>query len=197
MRQYKTLIDFNESAKSIPDHVLRDRHKHNDYRTCIQQNGESFDFVPLTPLQLYNGDSVRWDSTPYIIHAHHIIKDSGLPIFLGARIPVKSQLKPCRWRYHLKQYWGKQLPDLIQFGFPLDFDRRQLLCSTDKNHTSALENQQHVAHYISEELSYGALYGPPIQIPFAAHMSPLMVRDKHTLHYVFHPLTSSHKLYVN
>ena len=52
-----------------------------DYRTCIQQNGESFGFVPLTPLQLYNGDSVKWDSTPDIIHAHHIIKDSGLPNF--------------------------------------------------------------------------------------------------------------------
>ena len=175
------LNSFNESAKSIPDHVLRDRHKHNDYRTCIQQNGESFGFVPLTPLQLYNGDSVKWDSTPDIIRGHHIIKDSGLPNFLGARIPIKSQLKPCRWRYYLNQYWDKQLPELIQFGFPLDFDRRQPHFSTDKNHTSALENQQHVAHYISEELSYGALYGPFKQIPFVAHMSPLMVRDKQNL----------------
>ena len=75
------LNSFNDSAKSIPDHILRDRHKHNDYRTCIQQNAESFGFVTLTPLQLYNGDSVKWDSTPDIIHAHHIIKDSGLPNF--------------------------------------------------------------------------------------------------------------------
>ena len=172
------LNSFNDLAKSIPDNILRDRHKHNDYRTCIQQNGESFGFVPLTPLQLYNGDSVKWDSTPDIIHAHHINKDSGLPNFLGARIPIKSQLKPRRWRYHLNQYWDKQLLDLIQFGFALDFDRRQLLCSTDRNHTSALKNQLHVAHYISDELLYGALYGPFKQIPFAAHMSPLMVRDK-------------------
>ena len=178
---HETIQDLNSSGeltKSIPDHVLKYRHKYSDYRACIQQNGESFGFVPLTPLQLYNGDSVKWDSTPDTIHAHHIIRESGLPNFLGARIPVKSQLKPCRWHYHLKEYWDKQLPDLIQFGFPLDFDRRQPLCSTDKNHTSALENPQHVAHYISEELSYGAIYGPFEKIPFTAHMSPLMVRDK-------------------
>ena len=81
---HETIQDLNSSGeltKSIPDHVLKDRHKYNDYRACIQQNGESFGFVPLTSLQLYNGDSVKWDSTPDTIHAHHIIRESGLPNF--------------------------------------------------------------------------------------------------------------------
>ena len=29
------LNSSSESTKLIPDHVLRDRHKHNDYRDCI------------------------------------------------------------------------------------------------------------------------------------------------------------------
>ena len=102
-----------------------------------------FGFVPLTPLQLYNSDPEKWDSTQDIILAHLVISDSALLNFLGARIPIKSQLKQCKWCYHLNQYWDKQLPDLIQFEFPLDFDRGHLLCLTDKNHASALENPQH------------------------------------------------------
>ena len=69
---------------------------------------------------------------------HQIIKQTGLPNFLGARIPVPSQLRPDRWHFHLENFGDNQLVDLIQYGFPLDFDRTRELQSADTNHVSGL-----------------------------------------------------------
>ena len=42
--------------------------------------------------------------------------------------------------------------DLIQFGFPLDFDRSCKLGQTLENHTSAFSYASHVTENIQEEL---------------------------------------------
>ena len=55
-------------------------------------------------------------------------------------IPVQSQMNPKAFRNFLQYYWDKQICDLIQFGFPLDFDRNSKLTSTLVNHASALEH---------------------------------------------------------
>ena len=68
--------------------------------------------------------------------------------------------------------------DLIQFGFPLDFNREFILQSTFENHTSALKYENHVDAYIQEELQHKALYGPFNKPPFPVHISPLMTREK-------------------
>ena len=78
----------------------------------------------------------------------------------------------------LKNYWDQQLPDLIAFGFPLDFDRSRSLTSTSENHTSAKEHISHIDKYIEEELKYKALYGPYDSVPFKVHISPLMTHEK-------------------
>ena len=51
-------------------------------------------------------------------------------------------------------YFDQQLPDLIEFGFPLSFDRNLDLNSTAHNHPSAIQFIEHVDKYIQEELSY-------------------------------------------
>ena len=162
----------------IPGHVFADRHKCMEHNNCVQQNGNDFGFIPLTTLKKYNGNPVHFDQIPDIITAHNIVTKTGLPNFLGARIPIASQLHPQRWRSYLANFWDKQLPDLIEFGFPLDFCRGGTLQSTEKNHLSALQNTTHVEQYIMEELSYGAIHGPYQEKPFPMHVSPLMVRDK-------------------
>ena len=92
-----------------------------EYWLCKQQNGVDFGCVPLSPIMLFTGDPTYWQTLPDIITAHKMIRQSGLPNFLGLRIPVNTQLKVKAWRHHLKEYWD-QLIDLIQYGFPLDFD---------------------------------------------------------------------------
>ena len=71
-------------------------------------------------------------------------------------------------------YFDQQLPDLIEFGFPLSFDRNLDLTSTPHNH----QFLDHVDTYIQEELSYQAIIGPFNQMSFKMHTSPFMTREK-------------------
>ena len=41
------------------------------------------------------------------------------------------------WRFYLHDFWDKQLVDLLEYGFPLDFDSDAPLLSTEENHASA------------------------------------------------------------
>ena len=79
---------------------------------------------------------------------------------------------------YLQSYWDNQLVDLIQFGFPLDFNRNIDLQSTDVNHTSALTYPDHVSKYILEEIQYGAIWGPFKDLPFHCRVSPFLTREK-------------------
>ena len=87
------------------------------------------------PYIIISGRKV-WRNIPEVFQAHKMIRDSGTPNFLGLCIPVKTNLKVSSWRAHLCDYFDKQLCDLIEFGFPLDFDRSRHLESTFVNHAS-------------------------------------------------------------
>ena len=101
-----------------------------------------------------------------------------MPNFMQVRIPVKSQLNVAAWKKYLYSYWDKQLIDLIQYGFPLEFDTEVTLQSTYVNHASAVQYSDHVSAYIQTEMQYGAIYGPFAQPPFPCHVSPFLTRDK-------------------
>ena len=149
-----------------------------EYQKCKAQIGTKFGCVPLAPIYVYKGQPKVWESVPDIFMAHKLIRDSGLPNFLGLRIPVETNLNVSSWRKHLVDYFDQQLPDLIEFGFPLDFDRTRDLQSTLVNHASARLNPDHVDKYIQEEVGFKAMLGPLDIKPFDIHISPFMTRDK-------------------
>ena len=124
--------------EKIPIYVWNNKGNCRDHVACVQQTGGVFGYIALTDLKLYQGPPVHWDIIPDIVEAHAFIRNSAVPIFLKCRIPVSSQLRPDRWRFHLADYWDSQLLDLIQSGFPLDFNREFTLQSTFENHASAL-----------------------------------------------------------
>ena len=141
----------------------------------MQQNGDQFGYIPLNDLKLYYRPEVRWEETPSILQAHKLIRQSGVPNFLNCRIPVQTHLHPDRCRYYLTDYLDKQLTDLIQYGFPSDFDRKFPLSSSKNNNASALNYETHVDAYVQEELDHGALYGSFFHdLDFNIHVSPLM-----------------------
>ena len=147
----------------------------------VSQQSHEFGFCPLGPLESYVGESPQWEQVPHVLEAHHLVRNSGKPNFLSCRIPVESHLNISSWLSYLVNYWDTQLLDLLQYGFPLDFCRKQKFSSTEINHTSALQNLDHVSDYVQEELSYRAMIGPFDHKPVPLHVSPLMVRDKQTL----------------
>ena len=97
---------------------------------------------------------------------------------MGCRIPVETQLKPGAWRYYLQNYWDHQLPDLIEYRFPIDFDRSRPLISTEVNHASGQEYGNDIEQYLREEVAFNAMYGPFQEKPINMHISPMMTREK-------------------
>ena len=77
----------------------------------------------------YTGHEVVWGRVPRIIEAHEMIRSSAMPNFMKVRIPVQTQLNVEAWKKYLDLYRDKQLINLIQFGFLLDFDRNNTLQS--------------------------------------------------------------------
>ena len=176
-----TVVYGEQVIGSIPTHTVNTTmtgDTHEMYVKCRQQIGEQFRCIPLDTFVTYKGPDVHWAVIPDILQAHRLIKDSGIPNFLGMRIPVKTNLNIVNWRKYLVDYFDQQLLDLIQFGFPLDFDRNTVLCSTYKNHASAYEFASHVDKYIQEELHHGAIMGPFKTPPIPLHISPFMTRPK-------------------
>ena len=149
-----------------------------DFKNYRSQNSKAFGFIPYNDLMIYTGQEVVWGNVPDIIQAHTLVRCSAMPNFMQVRIPVKSQLNVAAWKKYLHSYWDRQLIDLIQYGFPLDFNREINLASTYVNHASATQHSQHVSAYIQTEMQYGAIYGPFAQPPFPCHVSPFLTRDK-------------------
>ena len=124
-----------------------------EFRMSTKQLGSSFGCIPLTPMLLYQGSHKAWQEVPGILQAHRMIRDSG-------------------------HYFDKQLCDLIEFGFPLDFDRSRHLESTLVNHASARNFSDHIDKYLQEELEFEAILGPFDHPPIQMHISPFMTMEK-------------------
>ena len=144
----------------------------------LEQNMKDFGSIPRSSLQLYKGPPVNWDNALDILQAHKLVKDNKLSSYLGCRIPVDSGLNIKKWRHYLANYWDQQLCDLLEYEFPLDFDRKCFLYSVEQNHTSANENTSHTAKFLEEELEHEAILGPFSDKPIDMHISPLLIRDK-------------------
>ena len=163
---------------NIPEYIYCNKFLCQDYVNCVQQNGKDFRFLPLSDLMVYTGDEITLTNIPSIVEAHTIVRNSGKPNFMGARIPLASQLNINAWKFYLAQYWDNQIVALLQYGFPLDFDRSGLLQSAYLNHSSALKFPDHVQKYIETEKKYGVILGPFDEFPFQCHVSPFLTRHK-------------------
>ena len=121
--------------------------------------------------------SENLDYSPWQLHA--LVKQHGCPNFMGARIPVKSQLNVPLWKHLLSNYWDQQLLQFLEFGFPIGFNRNCPLYHDGSNHTSALQYPEDIDKYLEEEIQFGAIAGPFSVNPIDnCHMSPMMTRAK-------------------
>ena len=103
----------------------------------------------------------------------------GKPNFLGARIPLESQLNIPKWKVELKDYWDQQLLQFLEYGFPLGFNRSCKLGKYEGNHKSATDFPKDIQLYLKEEIEHGAIVGPFEKNPIPnGHISPLMTRPK-------------------
>ena len=164
--------------KIVDPGVIRQAKNCSDYIACKNQISESFGVIPLSTLRKYEGPETKNQPICDPLELHKFVKRFGCPNFLGARVPVVSNLKMDSWKFHLRDYWDTQLLNLMEFGFPLNFDTTTELISTEENHASTKQFSSHVQTYIWEELKYGAILNPFKHKPIPLHISPFMTRDK-------------------
>ena len=147
-------------------------------RSWDVQNKYKFGFIPLGEIKLLDKVSPsHTQEDPIALHTK--IKASGYHNFMGKQVNIPSQLNPDTWDSLLSNYWDKQLPLLIRFGFPLDYDRSGNLISHNENHTSSKTYPEDIQAYLDEEVQYNAILGPFQDPPIAdLYTSPMMTRDK-------------------
>ena len=91
------------------------------YKKWRHQSPCDFGCIPIDEqLMPQNTNVNEWEvASPWDVHG--IVRATGAPNFMKARIPIKSQLKVQAWKDNLAEYWDQQLCQLVEFGFPLDF----------------------------------------------------------------------------
>ena len=143
------------------------------------QSSFDFGYIPIDEQCMSQTmESNEWEKgSPWDVHS--LVRATGVPNFMKARVPIKSQLNVQALKDNLKDYWDQQLCQLIEFGFPLDFNRKCDLECDKGNHKSALDFPGDVDAYIAEELEFGAILGPFSESPIPySHSSPFMTRAK-------------------
>ena len=112
-------------------------------------------------------------------HLPETVKNPGKLNFMGVQITIKSQLNPNRWDDLLQGYWDTQLPLLVRYSFPLDFNRSCILETHTENLSSAKNFPHDVQAYLDENVQHSAIHGPFKNPPISnLHTSPLMTREK-------------------
>ena len=72
-----------------------------------------------------------------VFDIHALVRATGKHNYMSARIP---QLNISVLKEESSNYWDQQLLQLLEFGFPLDFNRQCPLRSEGENHTSATDH---------------------------------------------------------
>ena len=181
MSYKQDMVDHMHQDNDFSDLTLYDKLSNKYLQPlpqCTTHLGSDFGAMSLTPLQTYTGPPTQNVASTDPLLLYRRVRESGLPNYMGIRVPVPTNLNIANWRRLLVDYWDNQLVDLLEFGFPLDFDRSCDLISVEDNHKSAIDYKEHVQHYLQEELDYGAILGPFQSKPINLHVSPFMTRDK-------------------
>ena len=163
-------LHANQFSGIIPDVDTEIYHKWFD------QSEFKFGFVPLGDQILPKNFTVNNSKGLNPLETHKIVKATNKPNYMEARLPISSQLNVDTRKSHLQGNWDQQLLQLIEFGFPLDFNTNCPLNHETGNHKSATEFANDIDAYIAEELKYDTLLGP-----FESHpgqCSPFMSRAK-------------------
>ena len=143
-----------------------------------KQTHRKFGFIPLAD-QILPEHCNEKSHNLNPLEMHKIIKKSGKFNFLHCQLRVEFQLNADAWEVLLKDYWDKQLIQLIRHGFPLDFDLESPLAQEGVNHNSGLQHPTDIDAYLQEEMKFGAILGPFKAPPLPnMHHSPFMTREK-------------------
>ena len=110
-----------------------------------------------------------------ILRLHHLVRESGVPNFLGCKIAVPTRFSIPVWESKLSAYADSELCTLLKFGFPIGFSGKTISGASIGNYAGARQFEEAVDKYISKEVSLGATLGPFVENPLSCPLkiSPL------------------------
>ena len=189
-------LSFNNSMLCGMDHVRCDLGK-ADIRSRQESRSTTLNIVNKVNNRLFNRntgfvvndtsrvklpeqDPIDVNDPVAYLQAASAIRDSGVPNYRGARIPLRSSFNWAYLEENISGYHDQRLFDYIKFGFPLGLNHLpDIKLNAETNHSSATLHPQAVNQYIDLELDHGALLGPFSTPPHPAFTwSPLMTRPK-------------------
>ena len=108
------------------------------------------------------------------------INASGAPNFALCRIPLPhSKLNISVWREKLEHYEDKIVCEFLEFGFPLDLDRKHKLSYVERrNHKGARDFPTFIDKYLERECTGMRIMGPFEKNPMSV---PLVVSPMNTV----------------
>ena len=121
----------------------------------------------------------EWPNLTYA-NIYEIVRSTGLPNYLKARIPLPSGLKIQNWKKLLTCYHDNTILEFLEYGWPVDYTSNHKPIPTYKNHLEKEDYSKHINNFIDIELKHNALLGPFNNDPFSpwCQYSPIMTSPK-------------------
>ena len=118
--------------------------------------------------------------TPFYMSLYTAVKNTAVPNYLGAMIPIPSQMNCDAWRDALVGYWDAEVATFLRYGWPGSYTAPTPPTPSPRNHPSALAFASHVDDFLQKEVALGAMLGPFVSPPFEGwfQTSPLMTVAK-------------------
>ena len=130
------------------------------FKQLQEQSEFAFSFIPHSEQVMPDVVNIASPVGFSAFEIHALVRATGKYNYMGARTPVNSQLNVAAWKAELGNYWDQQLLQLIEFGFPLDFNRHCPLKFEGENHASAIQYPADIEAYLQEEYQFYAILGP-------------------------------------
>ena len=123
------------------------------------------------------------ERAPGLVQIYDVVRRTGLPNAMSARVPVPSNLNIKAWEHYLGTLGNKgHILDFVRYGFPTGYAGPISDTADTPNHPSATNFPSHIDEFVEKELALGGLVGPYDSPPFAprCHVSPLCRAKKGT-----------------
>ena len=147
----------------------------------VEKSSEESKIVCLCGRSVTNFGQYRgYPSVELLVALAEHVNTSGVPNFKGCRIPVvNSSLNMAAWYERLHDYEDNIVCQLLEFGFPLDFNKNQKLNpDVGRNHKGAREYAAFINNYLKKESDAYRLVGPFKANPFSV---PLVTSPMNTV----------------
>ena len=149
------------------------------FRQWQKQSDFSFGFIPhseqVMPDVVYTVSPVGLS----VFDIHALVRATVEHNYISARIPVRSQLNIYVWKEELSNNWDQQFLQLLEFGFPLDFNRQVLSDSKVKTILQQVNIQLILTLISRKSVILMQSWVPFKENPITGgHCSPFMTRYK-------------------